>query len=263
MFSLFQFDFILKAFIAGITIAIVAPLIGNFLVIRRYSLFADTLAHVSLVGIALGLILNVYPFLAALIVTVFAAVIIEQLRQKSKILGESLLAIFLSGSLALAVVLISSTKGFNVNLYGYLFGSINTVSSFDLLLIVGSGIFVSFTILFLYKELFTVSLDEEFARAGGIPVKQLNTLLGVLSAIAVSLAIKTVGILLIGALMVIPVATAFQFSKSFRQAIFFSILISLFSVISGLYLSYFFDLASGGTVILVSLSLFILSLIIK
>ena len=160
-------------------------------------------------------------------------------------------------------MLISLAKGFSVNIFSFLFGSIATVSAIDLYFIVGLGVAVLVVIVFLYKELFFVSFDEELAQASGISAKFLNILLVVLAAITVSLSISTIGVLLIGALTVIPVLAAFQYERSFRQTIFLSIAFSLVSVILGLFLSFYFALASGGIIVVVALAIFLLSFIIK
>src|SRR5258706_2990728 len=153
MFDLFQYSFIMRGFEAGIIIALIAPLIGMFLVLRRYSLIADTLSHVSLAGVAIGLLLKINPLLTAIAAAVISAVAIERLRISKKVYGESALSIFLSGSLALSIVLISLAHGFSVNLFNYLFGSILTVKQNDVYLIGGLGILVFIMIIALFKEL--------------------------------------------------------------------------------------------------------------
>ena len=263
MLEIFQFDFMIRAFAAGITIAVIAPLIGSFLIVRRYSLMADTLAHVSLLGISVGLIAKVNSIGTAIIASVLGAIGIEKLRGGKKISGESALALFLSGSLAIATVVIGLAKGFSVNLFSFLFGSIATVSLTDLYLIIGLGIIVLATIILFYKELFLVSFDEDLAQANGVPAKALNFILVILAAITVSLSIRTIGVLLIGALTVIPVLAAFQYGRSFRQTIFLSVIFSLVSVISGLFLSFYFALPSGGIIVVVALVIFLLSLAVK
>lgn len=249
-----------RAFIAGSMISIIAPLIGCFLVVRRYSLMADTLAHVSLVGVAIGLLTHGNPVATSTITSGVAALGIEKLRTSRKIFGESILALFLSGSLAVASVLISIAKGFNTNLFTYLFGSITTVSLNDLYFIGVLGLVVLISIILLYKELFLVTTDEELAQVNGVNPKIFNTLLVIMAAITVSLSMNIVGILLVGALMIIPVITAMQIAHSFKQTLILSVVFSLFSVVSGLFLSYYFDLASGGTIVLIALVIFLLSL---
>jgi len=160
-------------------------------------------------------------------------------------------------------VIISLARGFNVDLFSFLFGSIATVTREEIyFVILLGGVILVLTVLF-YKELFLISFDEEIAQASGLKTRRFNLILLILSALTVSLSMRIVGVLLIGALMVIPVVTAMQFNRSFRQTLFLSILISLFCVISGLFLSYYLDLASGGTIVLVALFIFILGLFLN
>jgi zinc transport system permease protein len=260
MLEIFQYDFMVRAFIAGLAIAIIAPLIGTFLVVRRYSLMADTLAHVSLLGVSFGLLLRINPIVTALGISVLASAAIEKLRRERKIFGESVLALFLTGSLAIATVLISISKGFNGSLFSYLFGSIATVSQIDLYLILSLGLVVLLTVYLLYKELFAISFDEELAGVNGLPVKVLNLALVALAAITVSLSMRIVGVLLISALMVIPVLAAMQYKRNFKQTLWLAVLFSLLSVLVGLVSSYYLDLASGGTIVIIALIIFFLSL---
>lgn len=242
---------------AGIVIALLGPLIGIFLVLRRYSLIADTLAHVSLAGIALALLLGWNPFFSALGTTLLASVGIEKLRGSKRIYGESALAIFLSGSLALAIVLMSLGNGLNTNIFNYLFGSIVTVTEADVFMIAILALIVGSIILLFYKELVFISFDEESARVSGIPTRAINILLIFAAALTISLAIPIVGVLLISALIVIPVVTALQLKKNFFTTIMYAELISLFSVIFGIIASYLFNLSTGGTIVLLMLVIFL------
>jgi zinc transport system permease protein len=242
-------------------IGVIAPLIGTFLVIRRFSRLADTLAHVSLAGVAIGLLTKTDPVISAVVVSILTAIGVERLRVSRKIFGESALALFLWSGMAIAVVIISLARGFNVGLFSYLFGSIATVSSGDLYVIGILGAAVVMLVIAFYKELFFVSFDDELAQVSGINSRAFNLILMVLAAVTISLSMRIVGILLIGALMIIPVITAMQFSRSFRQTLLFSVVLSLIAVILGLILSYYFDLASGGTIVLVSMIIFFIAMI--
>ena len=256
LLSFLHYGFVLRGLEAGIIVACIAPLIGIFLVLRRYSLIADTLSHVSLAGIAIGLLVGINPVIAALATTILASLGIERLRVSKRIYGESALALFLSGSLALAIVLLSLAHGFNTNLFNYLFGSIVTVTTADVYTIAALGVLVLIALAAFYKELVFISFDEEAARVSGIPVRSINTLLIVLAALTVSLSIPIVGVLLIAALMVIPVVTALQLKKSFARTIIYAEIISLFSVIAGISVSFYFNLSTGGTIVLIMLAVF-------
>ncbi len=256
MLQIFQYGFMIRALEVGVIIGAIAPLIGIFLVLRRYSLIADTLSHVSLAGVAIGLLLQINPLFTAIGAAVISSVAIEKLRLSKRVYGESALSIFLSGSLALAIVLISLAHGFSVDLFNYLFGSIVTVKQTDVYIILGAGIFVLLAVLAFYKELTYITFDEEAAKVGGIPTGFINILLIVLAALTVALAIPIVGILLISALIVIPVVTSLQLKKSFLQTILYAEVISLFSVISGIISSFYLNLPAGGAIVLIVLIIF-------
>ena len=258
MLDIFNYSFIVRGLEAGIIIAIIAPLIGIFLVLRRYSLIADTLAHVSLAGVAIGLLFKINPVITAIIASVLSSFGIERLRLSKKVYGESALAIFLSGSLASAVVILGLAHGFNVDLFSYLFGSIVTVKQSEVYTIAIVGLFVIATVFIFYKQLIYVTFDEDAAKISGIPTRFVNTLLILLSSLTVALAIPVIGVLLTSALIVIPVVTALQFKRSFKQTIIIAEIISIFSVIAGIFLSYYFNLATGGTIVLINLVIFCL-----
>ncbi|MBU1000384.1 metal ABC transporter permease [Patescibacteria group bacterium] len=261
--ELLNYGFMVRGFEAGIIIAIIAPLVGIFLVLKRYSLIADTLSHVSLAGVAIGLFLRVNPLITAIIVAVISSVAIERLRISKKVFGDSALSIFLSGSLAVAIILISFAHGFGVSLFSYLFGSITTVKQIDVYIIGVLGVLVVATIIAFYKELLYVTVDEEAAKVNGIPTKFINILLIVLAALTVSLAIPIVGALLIAALIVVPVVTALQFKTGFKKTILIAEVVSIFSVISGIIFSFYLNLSSGGTIVLIAIAIFVLTLILK
>lgn len=245
-----------RALLAGLMIGVIAPAIGVFLVLRRLSLIADTLAHVALAGVALGLLAGVNPVLGALAVAAVGAVGIERLRVAGRLFGEAALAIFLSGGLAVAVVLIGLAGGFNVDLFGYLFGAITAVQPRDLWLILGLGVTVLGAVAVFYKELFVITFDEEGARVQGVPVDALNLLLTVLVALTVVVAMRVVGILLTSALLVIPVVTALRMARSFRSTLWMAVIFSLGAVLAGMTAAFYLDIATGGAIVLSSILLF-------
>ncbi len=261
MFEIFQYDFMQRAFVAGIMIAILAPTVGIFLVVKRYSLLADTLSHVSLVGVALSSLFGFHPMIGALVTSSVVAFGVEELRTRKKLFGESLLALVLSGSLALAIILFSFAKGSTINLISLLFGSITTVTASDVWLIGVFGLLVLLLVIRWFKLLFFVSYDEELARTNGLPVRFLNAVVVVLAAVTVSLSVRIVGTLLVGALMVIPVLTASQFKQSFKQTYWLALVVSLLSVVVGLGASFYLNLPSGGTIVLTALVFFVGSLV--
>lgn len=263
MFDIFQYGFIIRGLEAGVIIAIIAPLIGIYLVLKRYSLIADTLAHVSLAGIALGMLLKLNLLFSALMATFLSSIIIEKMRISKKIYSESALAIFLSGSLALAIILLNFAHGLNSDLFNYLFGSIVTVNQSDVYVIFILGALVISFVIGFSKELKYVAFDEEAAKVSGIPTGAINFILISLSAVTVSLAIPIVGVLLISALLVIPVVTAMQFRKSFNRTIMIAEALSVFSVLAGIISSFYLNLPAGGVIVLIMISLLIFSFIFK
>ena len=256
LLTLLQYSFISRGLLAGIMIAIIAPVIGIFLVLRRYSLIADTLAHVSLAGIAIGLMTGINPLWTALAVAVAGSLGLERIRISRRIYGEAALALFLSGSLAVAVILLSLSHGFTTSLFSYLFGSITTVTAQDLWLILGIGVIVLAIVAWLYRSLVYVSFDEEAAQVSGVPVQRLNNLFIVLAAMTIALAIPIVGILLISALVVIPVISAMQFRLSMVPTIFIAQAMAVVSVVAGLLISFYLNLAPGGTIVLMTIGFF-------
>lgn len=261
MLEIFQYDFMVRAFIAGAIVALLAPAIGIFLVVKRYSLLTDTLSHVSLIGIAIGILAGLNPIITAVVISIIAALSMDKLRSGKKIFGEATLNLFLSGGLALSIILFSVSKNLNTNIFTYLFGSITTVTSFDLYLIssLGAGIFA--IVILLFKRFFITAYDEELAQANGLPVSALNAVLMILAAITVSISMRIVGALMVGALMVIPVLTALQFGHSFLKTFLFGLAASLISVCSGLFISFYLGLPSGASIVCASLILFIISLL--
>ncbi len=258
----FAYDFLTRALIGGVLVAIVAPVLGIFLTVRRYSLIADTLSHASLAGVAIGVLLGWNPVATAIVVTIVVAIGIERLRSSGTFSGEAVLALFLSGSLAFAVVAMSAAKAFNGGVLAYLFGSITTVSVSDLWIIGGLVVGTLGIVIMRYPQFFLLSFDEDIAKANGLPVTADSLLLAIMTAATVAVSMRVVGILLIGALMVVPVLAAMQFGRGFKETMGISVGISVLSVLVGLAVSYSFDLATGGTIVLCAIGFFLVSTMI-
>lgn len=250
--------FMQRALLAGLCTAVLAPLLGMFLVTRRYAYIADTLAHVSLAGVAVGVLLQTSPIVTALIVTVIAAVCVEELRRR-KVLGEAALTLFLSGGLALAAVLLSRAGAQAGSMTSFLFGSIVTVSWNDVAMIALLTLLVVAVTWWCYPVLYAVSLDEELAQTSGLAAYRYNVLVVILTAVVVSVSIRVVGVLLVGALMVIPVLSAQQWGRGFRVTLLLSIGFSVTAVLVGLGLSYVGNTSTGGTIVLTAIALFFFS----
>ncbi|MFL6502814.1 MAG: metal ABC transporter permease [Nitrososphaera sp.] len=252
-----EFGFLQRAIIAGVSVAITSSVIGLFLVLRRNSLFGDALSHAAFGGIAIGLVTNVYPLWTGLILSVMGAVGITKLRQSAKIPADATVAILLSSGLALGILLISLSGGFTLDLFSFLFGSILLVSIEDTLAILTmTGIIIAIIIL-LYRQLMYITFDEEQAQVSGLPISRLNYLFIILSSVAVIVSMRLVGILLVSSLLVIPNVTALLFNKGFRKTALISVLISIFSVVTGITISYVANLAPAGTIVLVSVAAFL------
>ncbi len=263
MTEMLSYEFMQRAFIAGILIATLASISGTFIVLKRYSLMSETLAHSALVGVAVGLVAGYNPLWMAVAVAIISAWIIEYLRTSFSLYSDAILSILLSGSLAIAIIIVSLGGAFNNSLFSYLFGSILSVSSEDVvtILIFGS---ISLALLIAFsRELYFIAYDEEVAKTSGIRVKLLNFLLVSVVAIIIALSIRVVGSLLIGALMVIPTVAALQYRVGFLHTVLISLFVALFSVIAGMTLSFYFSLPSGATIVLCVISIFILSLVVN
>lgn len=258
--DIFNYSFMVRAFIVGNIIGFVAPLLGVFLILKRLSLIGHTLSHVALAGVALGLFLGFFPVLTAIIISIIAALVIEYLRDKYQNYAELSLSIILASGLGLMTVLISMLRD-NSRILSYMFGSITLVTQRDLYIVIPLGVFMIATIFVFYYGFVYITFNEQQARLGGVPVELLNILFMVMISITVSLAMRIIGGLLIASLISIPVAAALQVARSFRGTIVYSILLSLLAVNSGLFISFYLDLAPGGTIILTGVFCLILSLI--
>ncbi|MDP1783848.1 MAG: metal ABC transporter permease [Sulfuricurvum sp.] len=263
MIEMLNYPFMQRAFAAGLIIAILAAVSGSFIVLRRYSLLSETLAHVSLVGVSIGLLIGSNPLWMAIAASLIASWMIEYLRSVHHLYSDSILAIFLSGSLALAIIIVSLAGSFNASLFSYLFGSILSVTNEDLIIMALAGTVGMALLLLFFKELYFIAFDEEVARASGIRVALLNFMLVSVIAVIIALSIRVVGTLLIGALMVIPPVAAIRFGMGFFKTMLLSIIIALVSVIIGLSASFFFSLPSGAAIVLCLLLFFIVALVIN
>jgi len=252
-----EFGFIQRALIAGVAVAIVASVIGLFLVLRRNSLFGDALSHVAFGGIALGLFAHIYPLWTGLALSVMGALGITKIRQSTKIPADATVAILLSFGLAFGIVLVSLSGGFTLDLFSILFGSILLVSVEDTLAILAMAGAVLAIIILLYRQLMYVTFDEEQAKVSGLQISKLNYLFVVLASVSVIVSMRLVGILLVSSLIVIPNVTALLFGKGFKKTALISVVISVFSVLSGISVSYAANLTPAGTIVLVLIATFL------
>lgn len=261
--DIFTLDFFQRALIGGILIGFIAPLIGLFVVLRRLSMIGDTLAHISIAGVAFGFLINIYPLFIGLAFAVMAAFAIEVLRKTFRSYAELSIAIMLSGGIALASVLFTLGRGFNMNVMGYLFGSVLTINHADLWWVAAVTVFIAFYVLVYYKELFLLTFDEDAASVSGLPARWLNITLTVMTALVVSVAIKIVGALLVSALLTVPVACSLAIGRGFRPTLWMAVLFSEAAVIGGLVISGLWNLAPGGTIVLLLIGFLLVTLTVR
>ncbi len=252
--SIFAYDFMQRALIAAVLVGLAAPAIGTFLVQRRLSLMGDGIGHIALTGVALGFLLQTAPVLTAIVVAVVGAVTIELVRERGRASGDVALALLFYGGIAGGALLIKlSPGGSNTALVGYLFGSLSNVTTTDLWVIVGLSVGVIATVLVFARELFAVCLDEEVARVSGLPVRFLNLLVAVGAAVTVTVAMRVVGLLLVSALMVVPVATTQQLTRSFKATMVGACLVGAVASVSGLVLAFYADTPPGASTVVLAL----------
>jgi zinc transport system permease protein len=252
----FDLGFMQRALVAGLTVGIFAPMIGTFLVQKRMSLIGDGIGHIAFAGVGAGLLAGVFPVWTALAFAVAGALGLEWLRARRRASGDLALALFFYSGIALGVVLVSRGQGLNNTILSYLFGAPLTASRQDIRVIIALGVGIVATMLMLRRVLFAVVLDEEWSRVAGLPVGVLNALLAALTACAVVAAMKIVGILLVAAMMVLPVASGQLLARSFAGTLRWSVGVSVTAVIAGLAASWVWDLAPGGTIVLITAGLF-------
>lgn len=257
-----QYDFMRKAFIVGILLAIIIPCIGLIIVLKRLSMTGDALSHTSLAGVTIGLLIGINPVLGASIACILAAFGIEVIRKKFPRYAELSIAIVMSAGVGLAGVMSGFVKN-TANFNSFLFGSIVAITDFEMWLVIGISLLVIGVFLFFYKELMYIAFDEEAAKLSKVPVKGINFIFTIITALTISIAARTVGALIISSLMVIPVACGMQYGKSFKQTLLYSIVFAMLFTIIGITLSYYKGLKPGATIVLTGMVFLIITLIIK
>lgn len=248
--------FIQKALIAAVLVGLAAPAVGTYLVQRRLALMGDGIGHVALTGVALGFLLGTSPVLTAVIVASLGAVAIELVRARGKASGDVALAMLFYGGIAGGVLLISLEPGGNTNLLTYLFGSILTVTTQDLVTIGALAVGVLVVAIGLRRQLFSVCQDEEFARVSGLPVQLLNIVLAVTAALTVTVAMRVVGLLLVSALLVVPVAAAQQLTRGFAATMTAAMVIGVIVSVGGVVVSYPLDVGPGSLIVILAIVVF-------
>lgn len=255
--TLLSYDFMRNALLAAVLVGVTAPTVGVYLVQRRLSLIGDGIGHVALAGVAVGVLTSAAPVLTALAAAVAGAAAVELIRARGRTSGDLALALLFYGGIAGGVVIISQAPGGTPgNLNAYLFGAITTTTAADVVVFAVLSLAVLAVTLGLGRYLFAVSNDEEYAAAAGMPVLRLNLLLAVVTAVTVVIAMRVIGLLLISALMIVPVASAQLMARSFRATIVLAVLIGLGVSVAGVTTSYYADTPSGGTIVLFAIAVF-------
>lgn len=261
---MFLYEFMQRAFQASILISLIAPMLGLFLILRRQSLMADTLAHVSLAGVALGLLVSINPTWTNIIMVVIIAILLEYLRMLYRTYSEVSIAILMSGGMALALFLMSLNQGgTTLNINQFLFGSIVTISTQQVwMLYLLAGIIVILYIIF-RKAMYVLIFDEETAFTAGLPIKTMSIAFNVLTGVTIAIIMPIVGSLLVSAILILPAAISMRLSRSFASTILLGIPIALTGMLSGLFTSYEYGTPPGATITLILLALFVIAIIVK
>ncbi|ARF12699.1 metal ABC transporter permease [Sporosarcina ureae] len=266
--AIFTYEFLQNAVLSGLIIGLIAPMLGLFIVVRRMSMISDALSHVALAGIAGSLYLSqqvlffaaLNPVYLGMGAAVVGSLLIERLRRVYKSFEELAIPIILSAGIGFGAIFISLAKGFGTDLVGYLFGSVSAVSRQDLYIVILIAVIVIAFIYFLYKELFSLAFDPEYARVSGINERVIQASFMIITALVIGASMRIVGILLVSSLMTLPVAAAIQVAKSYKGALVYSILFGEIAVVIGLISAYYLDIAPGGTIVVTSVFILLLVL---
>lgn len=254
-----QYDFMQRALAAGILTALICPVIGMFVVVRRQSLLGDGLGHIAFAGVTGGYLAGVYPALAAAGLTVLGAIGIELARRRHSQYADMGLALFFYAGVAMAIIFSSMTRMPSAGLLSFLFGSIITVTLNDVLLIGTTGTAVLVAMYMFFDQLLLIAFDEDAALVAGVDTGRINMMFSIVTALVVVIGMTVVGILLVSALMIVPVATAHLLKKGFKITLGWAILFSLTDVVTGLILSFYLDIAPGGTIIMTAITMYLVT----
>ncbi len=257
-----QYDFIIRAILVGSLIALSSAFLGIFLVLQRQSMIGDGLAHVSFATIAIALFFNQSPLIVSIPLVILASFLIIKLNDKAGINGDAAIGLISAFAVALGVLISSLSQGFNIDLFCYLFGSILVISQLDVILSIILSVIVIVLIVFYYNSLFAMTYDQEFAKVIGLDTNKMKYLISVLTSITVVLGIRVVGTMLISSMIIFPTVTALLVTKSFKETILMSTIVSVLSVILGIFISYIFNLPTGATIVIINGIIFVLVLTI-
>ena len=256
IFRLLSYAFVQRALIVGLLIAISSSFLGIFLVLRKYSMIGDGLAHVSFATVALALVLNQSPLIISIPIVSLVSLLILKLSEENRIGGDAAIGLIASTSLAIGVFITSVSNGFSVDLSSYLFGSILIIAQSDVYLSLVLTVLIVSLVLVFYQDLFAMTYDLDYAKVSGRKTKRLNQLLSILTAITIVLGIRVVGTMLISSLIIFPTVSALRLSKGFKSTIIWAVIIAIISVMSGILISVTLDFPTGSSIVLINALLF-------
>ena len=262
-FEAVAYESIPHALISGIAISLLCSAVGLFLVLRKFSLFGDALAHSAFGGVAFGLFIGIYPLWIACAVAILSALGLSKIRQKFDISGDAIVAILLSTGLGAGIIFVGLVEDFEFHdIEEFLFGSA-IVDTQNVVTILVMSVAILAILFFTYKKLLYSTFSEEQAKASGIPVDKMSYLLITIAGVTVIISMQLVGVLLISALFVLPNVSAMLYARSFKQTMILSMSFAVFATVSGIIISYQFDISQAGSIVVVAAAIFIGSLIVK
>lgn len=254
----FMYGFLWKAIIVGVAIALSSSFLGSFLVLKRFSMIGESLAHVSFAAIAIALFTQTSTLWVSLILVSIVSIFILRLSEKTALHGDAAIGLIASTAMAIGTLLSSIGRGFNVDLFSYLFGNILLIDTTDVILSVAVSVIVVGLVVLFYPDLFAVTYDQDYAMVSGIKTERLNYLLAILTAITIVVGIRAIGTLLISSLIIFPTVTALQFARGFKGTIISAALLSVTTVLIGLLASFVLDLPSGSTIVVMNSIVFVI-----
>jgi len=261
--EILAYGFMQKALAAGILVSITCSVISFFVLVNRLSFIGVGISHAAFGGVAIGILFGIDPTLSAVIFSVLTAWMIGIVSRRGRLNEDTTIGIFYAAAMALGIVIIGLSRGYTVDLFGYLFGNILAVTSTDLWIVAALSLFVLGTVFYFFKELLYISFDEESAQVNGVPVAFLYYYLLTLMAVTIVISMKVVGIILVSALLVIPAAAAYEVSSHYKSVLIVSVIVGLVSALGGLLVSYRFNTASGATIVLLAAAVFLLLFTIR
>ncbi len=256
-----SYEFMQRALIVGALVAVCAALLGVSLVLKRYSMIGDGLSHVGFGTMAIATALNFTELKFSIPIIIIAAFLLLRISENSKIKGDAIIAMISTGALAVGVMAVSLTKGMNVDIQNFMFGSILTIEKSDVWLSVILCVAVLVLYIFFYSKIFSVTFDESFAKATGINTQVYNMLLAVLTSITIVLGMRLIGAMLISALIIFPPLSSMRLFKSFKRVVIFSAVIAIISFLAGLIISYFYSVPTGASIVCVNIGMFIICML--